>query len=60
MSKYPKKLIKIVNIEEQILQIFRTHDLMKISGKAGHMIILKVTKKQNFTLSLIINNQKRS
>ena len=40
-----KRLIKIVNIEEQILHIFWTRDLMKVSGKVGLMTILKVTQK---------------
>ena len=57
MSKNPKnwwKSLKIANIDREILDIFlKTWGIsMKFSGKAWLMIILKVTKKQGFTLSL--------
>ena len=49
-----KKLMKIVNIDEENLQIFRTTQgiSMKFSGKMYLMIILKIQKKQGFSLSL--------
>ena len=57
MSKNPKnrgKLIKIANIEREILRIFWTtwENSMKFSGKMCFKMILKVTKNQGFTLSL--------
>ena len=54
MSKKSKTLMKIVNIDEENLHIFRKiwRMSMTFSGKMCLMIILKVTKKQGFTLSL--------
>ena len=54
MSKNLKNLMKIVNTDEKNLHIFRTtrRISMKFSGKMCLMIILKVTKKQGFTISL--------
>ena len=57
MPKNPKnwwKLIKIANIDREILHIFWTTSgiSVKFSGKMRLMIILKVIKKQGFTLSL--------
>ena len=49
-----EKLTKIVNIQEENLHILCTSwkISMKFSGKMWLMIVLKVTKKQGFTLSL--------
>ena len=57
MSKNPKnwgKLMEIANIDREILHIFWTTwgNSIKFSGKMCFRIILKVTKKQGFTLSL--------
>ena len=57
MSKNPKnwgKLMKIANIDREFLHIFWTTwgNSMKFSGKMCLKIILKVTKKQGFNLSL--------
>ena len=54
MSKNPKELMKIANIDREILQTFWTTwgISMKFSWKMWLMIILKVTKSQGFTLSL--------
>ena len=54
MSKNPKKLMKIVNIDGENLLIFWTKwgISMKTSGKMWLMIILKVIQNQAFTLSL--------
>ena len=51
-----EQLMKILNIEEKNLHIFWTNwgISTKFSGKMCLMIILKVTKKQGFTLSLRI------
>ena len=48
-----KKAMKIVNIEEKSYHIFRTtwEISIKCSGKMWFMIILKVTKNQDFTIS---------
>ena len=53
-SKNRGKLMKIANIDREILHIFWTTSgiSMKFSGKMWLMIILKVTKGQGFTLSL--------
>ena len=47
--------MKIVDIEEGNVQIFQTNwgISIKFSKKSWLMIILNVTKKQDFTLSLI-------
>ena len=49
-----KKMMKIANIDREILQIFwKTWWIsIKFSGKIWPIIILKVTKNQGFTLSL--------
>ena len=49
-----KKLMKIVNTDEENLHIFHTTqgNSMKFPGKMCLMTILKVTNKQSFTLSL--------
>ena len=49
-----EKLMKIVNIEEKNLQIYWTSSgiSMKFSGKLSLVIILKITKNQDSTLSL--------
>ena len=57
MSKNQKnegKLMKIANIDREILHIFWTTwgNSMKFSGKMRFKILLKVTKKQGFSLSL--------
>ena len=55
MSKNLKnqwKLIKIANIDREILHIFWT--TWGVSGKMCLMILLKVTKNQGFTLLLVI------
>ena len=57
MSKNPKnwgKSMKITNIDREFLYIFWTTwgNSMKFSGKMSFKIILKVTKKQGFILSL--------
>ena len=46
--------MKIVNIDRESLHVFWTTwgISMRFSGKIWLMIILKVTKKQDFTLSL--------
>ena len=48
------KLIKLANIDWEILHIFWTTwgTLITFSGKIWLMIILKVTKKQGFAVSL--------
>ena len=48
-----KKMMKMVNTEEENLHIFQTtwRISMKFSGKVCLMIILKVTKNQGFTVS---------
>ena len=47
--------MKIVNIEEENVQIFQTNweISIKFSEKTWLMIILKVTKNQDFSLSLV-------
>ena len=52
--KKSKKLLKLVNIDEENLHIFQTTwgISMKFSGKMCLVIILKVTKKKGFTPSL--------
>ena len=54
MSKNPKKMIKIVNIDGENLHIFwKTWEISKtFSGKIRLIAILKVTKNQGFNLSL--------
>ena len=54
MSKTPKNWWKLANIDRKFLYIFWTSwgNSMKYSGKVWIKIILKVTKKQSFTLSL--------
>ena len=49
-----KKLVKLVNIEEENIHIFRGTwgILMKFSGKMCLMIILKVRENKDFTLSV--------
>ena len=49
-----KKLVKIINIEEENLHIFTATLVISMifSAKIWLMIISKVTKKQSFTLSL--------
>ena len=64
MSKNPK-FDEIVNIDEENIHIFRTTSgiSMKFSGKMCRTIMLRVTKKQDFTLSLEIQfwkNRRRS
>ena len=57
MSKKPKnrgKLMKIANIDREFLHVFWATwgTSMKFSGKMCLKIMLKVTKNQDFTLSL--------
>ena len=57
MSKNPKnrwKLLKIANTDRESLHIYwmTCGILIKSSGKMWFMVILKVTKKQGFILSL--------
>ena len=49
-----QKLVEIVNIDEENLYIFRAiwGISIKFSGKSCLMTMIKVTKKQGFTLSL--------
>ena len=49
-----EKSVQIVNIKGENLHIFWTNwvNIMKLSGKTWLMIILRVTKKQGFTLFL--------
>ena len=58
LLKCTKKLLKIVNIDEENLHIFQRTGVMsmKFSGKTNVMIILKVTKKENFNLYLSLEN----
>ena len=53
-QKKKKKLVKLVNIEEENIHIFRGTwgILMKFSGKMCLMIILKVRENKDFTLSV--------
>ena len=53
-KKKKKKLVKLVNIEEENIHIFRGTwgILMKFSGKMCLMIILKVRENKDFTLSV--------
>ena len=53
MSKNPK-IDKIVNIVEENLHLFRMSSgiPMKFSGKMSLMMLLRVTKNQDSTLSL--------
>ena len=46
--------MKIANIDREVVHIFWTTwgNSMKVSGKMGLKIILKVTKNQGFTLTL--------
>ena len=57
--------MKIANIENQNLHIFGATCVIstKVSGKMLLVILLKVAKKQNFTLSLenrVLGNHRRS
>ena len=53
-GKNPKNVIKIVYVDGENLHIFWTNwgILIKFSGMMWLMIILKITKKQGFILSL--------
>ena len=57
--KKSRKLMKIVNIDREVIHNFwMTRGIsMKFSGKMWLMIILKVTKSQCFTLSLVVENR---
>ena len=52
--KKSKKLLKLANIDEENLDVFRmiSSISIKLSRKMCLMIILKVTKKQGFTPAL--------